>query len=836
MKADLTRSTFRPDKHYRSVRMQQGRVQLDADWNEQSDIGEYLDETTRRDVIGECGAPEGNAGFGLDVTPDGRDLTLSAGRLYVGGVLCELEGSPATVEVIDGGGATLDSVVLDAHELAPGDWTELSATGVGPFLLRLSGVDAAARAVEFESPLAGADAAALDSAGDIVLRHVTTYRTQPHPHEAMTADVLVDPGTYVAYLDEWARLRTALDDEEIREPALGGPDAAARAQTIWQVRLARLGDVDADVGCADVDLATLAGARDAKLQARPQPGAPPPNPCLLPAEAGYRGLENQLYRVEIHDGGKLGQATFKWSRENGSVVTTWVDQDGTKLTVGSFGRDGNLGFNAGDWVELTDDTHELGGKPGTFARVLTTESPATITIEAPAMPLDIKDFPVNPRVRRWDDPAGLRTVEQPAANDQFLTGEYGIEWRFEGTTFRTGDHWLIAARTGVGIEWADDSAGHALAQPPVGVEHHYCALAIVRWDDGWDVVSDCRKLFPALTELGLEERGIHVVRVRSAQQPLLRNDSQLAIRDLARGIEILCDDAVNPATLDGKPTCLLTLDLPFPTGLGEQPWGTTPVGTVPLTLRGSVTAKAEVIRWLPDNATVAWLDKQLPAGMHGLHLDRVLLHLTLKGKFVSSLRDPLENLDGEAFGHPDDGVLDAVLPSGNGRRGGDLELWFWLTPKELELKQVVIATHAKSRLLNTKLKRKNAPLAIGLAAEPSLLREVLAAGFELDPNAAVDLVKARELLARAKLSQGARLATAVEEPLAPLAQRLNELLHMHDLPLELDIVSVADLSADIRDLVARDQGVDVVVAAADTLDGFGPEQRAVFAEEGRVRL
>ena len=38
MKADLTRSTDRPDQHYRAVRMQQGRVQLDAEWNEQQDI------------------------------------------------------------------------------------------------------------------------------------------------------------------------------------------------------------------------------------------------------------------------------------------------------------------------------------------------------------------------------------------------------------------------------------------------------------------------------------------------------------------------------------------------------------------------------------------------------------------------------------------------------------------------------------------------------------------------------------------------------------------------------------------------------------------------------
>ena len=38
MKADLTRDTFHPLKHYSRVLMQQGRVQLDADMNEQAAI------------------------------------------------------------------------------------------------------------------------------------------------------------------------------------------------------------------------------------------------------------------------------------------------------------------------------------------------------------------------------------------------------------------------------------------------------------------------------------------------------------------------------------------------------------------------------------------------------------------------------------------------------------------------------------------------------------------------------------------------------------------------------------------------------------------------------
>ena len=41
MKGDFSRDTFNPRKHYAGVLMQQGRVQIDADWNEQQSIARY---------------------------------------------------------------------------------------------------------------------------------------------------------------------------------------------------------------------------------------------------------------------------------------------------------------------------------------------------------------------------------------------------------------------------------------------------------------------------------------------------------------------------------------------------------------------------------------------------------------------------------------------------------------------------------------------------------------------------------------------------------------------------------------------------------------------------
>jgi hypothetical protein len=123
------------------------------------------------------------------------------------------------------------------------------------------------------------------------------YVAQP---DRDTGQIAWPPGTgsYAVYLDVWHRLVTALDDPSIREVALGGPTTAARERTVWQVRHV---PVDQGWTCGqDLPLPPGTTGRLA-AQARPVNGAP--TPCLVPPRAGYTGLENQLYRVEVLAGG-----------------------------------------------------------------------------------------------------------------------------------------------------------------------------------------------------------------------------------------------------------------------------------------------------------------------------------------------------------------------------------------------------------------------------------------------------------------------------------------------------------------------------------------------------
>ena len=65
MGGDFTRDTFDPGKHYSRVLMQQGRVQLDADWNEQASILLHYMRALGRDLFGPHAGPAEGAGFEL---------------------------------------------------------------------------------------------------------------------------------------------------------------------------------------------------------------------------------------------------------------------------------------------------------------------------------------------------------------------------------------------------------------------------------------------------------------------------------------------------------------------------------------------------------------------------------------------------------------------------------------------------------------------------------------------------------------------------------------------------------------------------------------------------
>lgn len=439
MKNDISRNTFVKTKHFSRVLLQQGRVQMDTDWNEQQDIVYYQSNSKTADIVGPAGAPVRNDGFELAAafadfnaevqareanqdppTPaSNADLLISAGHFYLDGILLENE-------------------------------------------------------------------------------EITTYLAQPH----FRSNEVDGAGTYFAYLDVWERHVTALEDAAIREVALGGPDTATRAQTIWQVRLVRVGDTGAGLHCHSLNETynEATAAMTGVLAARAEPAENTTSPCIVPADAGYRRLENQLYRVEVHASGTRGRASFKWSRDNGSVVARWEAMSDDRLTVSQSGKDKYLVFAPGQWVELIDDERVLRQEPGTLVRIVAVvDRVLTIDPATADGSVDLADFGSNPKIRRWDSDGVLEP-----GNMQFIELEDGVEISLRQGTYRTGDYWLIPARTNTrSIEWpVEEGSTTPLYLLPKGVEHHYTRLGVLEHDGStWTSIEDCRRLFPPLTQL-----------------------------------------------------------------------------------------------------------------------------------------------------------------------------------------------------------------------------------------------------------------------------------------------------------------------------------------------
>lgn len=326
------------------------------------------------------------------------------------------------------------------------------------------------------------------------------YQTQPdYPlpaDDAFLQDIKENRGQHFGfYLDVWERAITSIEDGAIREKALGGPDTCARTKVVWQVKSMPV-EVNAD-GHFDGDcrqmLAQLQPATPPRLAAQVDPGHEKESPCTLPPEAKYRGTENHLYRVEIHQGGKAGSATFKWSRDNGSVATAWLGTSGNDLQVARV-----RGFTAGCWVELSDDTLELQGKAGVLVKLAKVEG-GVLTVDPATVPsadaLAWSTQRPNPKVRRWDQARTQQdgTVAVKEGATTWIDLEDGIQIRFEpGGDYRTGDYWLVPARVAVdsgGLEWPV-LGGSPEALPARGIVHHYAPLGVVCWQQQ-SVQLDC---------------------------------------------------------------------------------------------------------------------------------------------------------------------------------------------------------------------------------------------------------------------------------------------------------------------------------------------------------
>ena len=338
MGADISRVRFDPLRDFAGVVLQQGRLLLDADFNE---LVAMLDRRLRAETC--------------DLTSFGPGPATTQGVAWVP------RQTPDAFRVTASGGA-LDRRGADVRRRpARREPRARARTGSTRCLARATGT-----ADTPYLPALLADARPAAPTG----------------------------GTHLAYLDVWQREVTHLEDPALVEIAVG-VDTTARWQTVWQVRCSRVArrptcattDDDDLAGWLDLDPALRRAAHD-RHESR---SSDDDDPCELPPEGGYRGLENQTYRVEIHEGGdptarppSSGRArtppwrcpSSRWCRRPScasprSAVTTC---SGSRPTTGS---------------RSSTTTASSTATPGEMRKVTVDDAERTITFTG-ALPLDLQ--------------------------------------------------------------------------------------------------------------------------------------------------------------------------------------------------------------------------------------------------------------------------------------------------------------------------------------------------------------------------------------------------------------------------------------------------------------
>jgi hypothetical protein len=444
MPGDYSWRRFDKNKNYAPAGLmtQQGRVQLDSDWNEFMDALDRRFRAQTLDIMGQCVVPNdptGNNidGFKIGISADGKSLTIGPGRLYVDGILAENHGADPQ---------QFDPVLAELRGTMAVDYLQQPFYPNPPVLPAMSGPN-------------------------------------------------VSP--FLVYVDVWQREVTYLEDPGLIERAVA-VDTTARMQTVWQVKTCQgtqckdfqnfLNNNPTSPGRLTTAGVAMGGQNDL---------------CIIPPAGGYTGLENHLFRVEIHKGGAPGTAMFKWSRDNASFGTNVTSISGSTLTVAQLGRDSVIRFKYGDWIEIIDDNRELNGVPGQIVQIKNhpDESDLAIVVDQTIGgdgsgafgATDALVAKYNTRIRKWDQnsivlaPDGSQYADVnatqnhgliPVPNDGtqiVLENGVGVTFsRDQGSgAYNPGDYWVFAARTfGAWVEPLTQA-------PPRGIHHHYGCLGVV---------------------------------------------------------------------------------------------------------------------------------------------------------------------------------------------------------------------------------------------------------------------------------------------------------------------------------------------------------------------
>lgn len=493
MTGDISAYLFDPRQSYASVRLQQGRVITDVDWNENERIGDDRLRRLLADVV--CGYGTTNDGFRVT----GATLT--------------------SIDVPTGTGGTAPQATYDVS-LAAGSFLLGGHRHVWP-------------ADDAETFLTQRDWLQLTGAA------VAALPSQPGASR-----------TDLVYLEAFEQPVRAVEDRELRERALGGPDTSTRLKAMRRIAVL----ADAGAGCVEAaaqlraavtapapgDTSGTAHGFDAemcqvlsktRLTVDFAGDDPTEDPCKPRVSGGYLGAENQAIRAQLTAANR-----FLWAYDNGEPLYRVRIENATPDADGSISiafltppRDPVLFPLQGAIIEILPwdavlvNAEKVAAVSGHLARVTASYDPGTDLLRiAPEIPVEMQEWlqsTARDPILSTRDPEEQRRyfyarIWQPGPegsgdlDHQFTPGApvplpgTGIELTFSDFGL-PGDFWIIAARPNTPdlvVPWRLLDAA-----APMGPQRFYAPLGLLQWtveDTGASAtVEDCRHRFRRLCDV-----------------------------------------------------------------------------------------------------------------------------------------------------------------------------------------------------------------------------------------------------------------------------------------------------------------------------------------------
>ena len=457
---DISRLSFDPGKHYSSVRMQQGRVMIDDDWNENERIENEDRRRARVEIVGPSGSPD--RGFRIanpEITAAGHiNFEIEPGSFYLGGLRLEIDQK--------------ETYRLQKDWLQQPSDLHPAAQGERYDLVYLKAWQQPVGAVEdgelFEVALGGADTS-------MRIRNMNRVRLEPGVQANDCKDA------WQKLVEDWkVNKKGTLNKENERAP-------------------------------------------DASLQVTFVAGGNPDDLCTPLAAGGYLGAENQAIRVQIVDENNLtwgfdnAAPLYRVSvNATGKTVTVKTDPKDqahwplAKQTVEIL-----------PWSAVLPNGEKVAGIEGHLSKVKNSYNPDTgeLTLMTP-VPADfgkewasrddhgdLEESSFNFYMRVWNRGADQISPEKMpfTVGTPLPLGNTGLEITISGDDHVSGNYWIIAARPETPNQVVPWELEKGLA--PHGIRRYYSPLALIHWKKDangniqGEIINDCRDTFLPLTKL-----------------------------------------------------------------------------------------------------------------------------------------------------------------------------------------------------------------------------------------------------------------------------------------------------------------------------------------------